>query len=68
MHLMFLGIVKSATSCLIRFSKIFDVGKLLSNSIAINMEYLTKIGIEFMLKEIIKDEKYRAGYQQIILD
>ena len=58
---MFLCVVKSAMPCLVRFSKILDVEKLLLNNITINIESLTKSGIEFMPKETTKADKM-AGW------
>ena len=58
---MFLGVVKSSISCIIRFAKMFDIDKLLLNIIALNIESLTKSGIDIIPKEKIKDDK-TAGW------
>ena len=56
MHLIFLGAVKSDALCLIRFTNFFAVDKTLLTSIEIDIESLTKTGIDFMQKETTKDE------------
>ena len=61
MHLMFLGVVKSAVSCLIMVAKMFDVDKSLLKSIVIKIGSLTKSGIDSIPKETIKDDK-TAGW------
>ena len=54
---MFLRVVKSAASLLIKFPKKIDVSKALLNIIAINVESLTKKDIKCILKKMIKDDK-----------
>ena len=56
MHLIFLGVIKSDALCLIGFTKYFAVDKILLTSIEIDIESLTKTGIDFMQKETTKDE------------
>ena len=57
MYLMLLGGIKSVICLLLLLVKVFDIDKILLKSITNNMKLLRKIGIDFLPKETLKDDK-----------
>ena len=57
----FIGIYKSLINTVFLFTKVFDIRNLLLNDVIKNMELLCNLGTDFLLTEMLKEDKNQIG-------